>query len=208
MPSTPETSSSESENDEYSTFKRCDVQCLKCYTNWLQNDIYKVVGMPPQTEHDMLSAHTSWCTGKERTGRSHLISCKKVQEMIDFITGHYSSCILKWQDLAEKCNVKTSCYDQGPLVQKLRLQGVGLSSMNTGAMGVWVLYGQQNIKHPSDHDEHWSNRHSDVIWTTEHQVFKWSLWYINRLNFFMKLNMFNSTKKNSCYYTRIIIVLQ
>ena len=99
MPSTPETSSSESENDKYPTFKCCDVQCLKHYTNWSQNDIYKVVDVPSQTGHDMLSA----CTG-----RPHLISHKKMQEIIDFITEHYSSHILKWQNLAEKCNVKIS----------------------------------------------------------------------------------------------------
>ena len=36
------------------------------------------------------------------------------------------------------------CYNQGPLVQGLRLPGVGLSSMNTGATGVQVI--QEDIR--------------------------------------------------------------
>ena len=67
------------------------------------------------------------------------------------------------------------CYNQGSLVQKLHLQGIKLSSMNTEATDVQVSYKQQNIKCLSDQHEHWSNRCLSVVWTTEHWVFKWFL---------------------------------
>ena len=70
------------------------------------------------------------------------------------------------------------------------------------------MYEQQNTECSDNSDEHWSNECSNVVWTTEHWVFKWFLWYIDRLNSHIKSSMFNLAKKNFCYNTKIITVLQ
>lgn len=67
-----------------------------------------IPGMTRTTVRNILNSDTARRTGKDRAGRPHVLTPKKVDQVIEFLEKIFQRRILPWKTLASECGLNCS----------------------------------------------------------------------------------------------------
>ena len=98
--------SSPHKDTKWSTSHKTEIWALKCCTNLSNNKIFAQCEISKQTDYNLLKNDFSHCSEKTKSDKSLKINSEMMQRMIKHINDHYSKCIMSWQNLKAKFEIK------------------------------------------------------------------------------------------------------